>query len=61
MVGRPLRILPHDRWQCHGCGQLLRFDERGFVPQEQLDACRSQCDWDLVERQGRRVEQGPSL
>lgn len=61
MPGPPPQIRPHDRWRCHGCGQLLRFDDKGLVSQEQLDACRSQCDWELVERDGRKVEDGPSL
>lgn len=56
-----MQIRPGDRWQCDGCGQLLAFDERGRVPQAQLDACRGLCDWALVERDGRAVEDGPSL
>ena len=46
-------VAPHDRWRCHGCGQLLAFDARCYVAQDQLDACRSRCDWELAERDGR--------
>lgn len=60
MDGR-VRVQPGDRWSCRGCGQVLVFDERAYVPQEQLDACRSQCDWSLVGRRGRAVEDGPAL
>jgi len=56
-----MRIRPGDRWHCDGCGQLLAFDEAGRVPQAQLDACLGQCDWSLVERDGRIVEDGPTL
>ncbi|HEX2039842.1 MAG TPA: hypothetical protein VHF47_08950 [Acidimicrobiales bacterium] len=45
-------VRPLDRWRCRGCGQLLTFDERGRVPQEQLDACEGRCDWVLVTRGG---------
>jgi hypothetical protein len=47
-----VEVRPLDRWRCQGCGQLLTFDERGFVPKEQLDACEGRCDWSLVERAG---------
>lgn len=60
MDGR-VRVQPGDRWSCAGCGQLLAFDRRGWVPQEQLDACRSQCEWTLVERDDRPVVDGPAL
>lgn len=54
----PTVVRPLDVFDCLGCGQRLRFDQRGFVPQAQLDGCRSLCDWVLVERQGRPV--GPA-
>jgi hypothetical protein len=53
-------ILPHDVWKCWGCGQVLHFDERRHVPQEQLNACRSLCDWELLERR-RPVEDTGAL
>jgi len=43
-------VRPLDVWKCWGCGQRLAFDERCHVPQEQLNACRSLCDWELFER-----------
>jgi hypothetical protein len=49
MDGR-VDVKPLDRWRCRGCEQVLTFDERGFVPQEQLDACEGRCDWVLLER-----------
>ena len=48
-------VRPHDLVDCEGCGQSLRFDARGFVPPDQLDACRGLCAWTLVERDGRAV------
>jgi hypothetical protein len=60
MDGR-VRVQPGDRWSCRGCGQLPAFDKRGHVPQEQLDGCRSLCDWSLVERRGVPVEDGPAV
>lgn len=59
--GLAVRIEPGDRWHCHGCGQLLAFDGRGRVSQEQLDQCRSRCDWQLVERGQVPVADGPRL
>lgn len=56
-----MRIVPGDRWQCAGCGQVLAFGPDGRVPQEQLDACEGRCDWTLVEREGRSVEDGPGV
>jgi hypothetical protein len=53
----PLVVRPRDVYDCASCGQRLRFDARGFVPTEQLDACRGLCDWDLVERSGEPVGQ----
>lgn len=53
MDGR-VEVRPRDRWRCEGCGQLLTFDERCFVPQAQLDACEGRCDWVLVERYSKR-------
>ena len=46
----PLVVRPFDVYDCGSCGQRLRFDERGFVLPEQLEACRGQCDWTLVHR-----------
>ncbi len=46
---------PYDVHDCDGCGQRLRFDGRGFVAPDQLDACRGLCDWTLVERNGEPV------
>jgi hypothetical protein len=51
----PIVVRPHDVYDCEGCGQRLVFDARGFVRDEQLDACRGLCDWNLVERNGRAV------
>ena len=48
----PLTVRPFDIYDCAGCGQRLTFDARGFVPQAQLDGCRSLCAWTLVERDG---------
>jgi hypothetical protein len=47
-----IRVQPHDVVDCEGCGQRLTFDARGFVPPDQLDACRGLCDWTGVERDG---------
>lgn len=48
----PLVVRPFDIFDCSGCGQQLTFDARGFVAPAQLEACRSLCDWTLVEREG---------
>jgi hypothetical protein len=53
-------VQPFDVWKCWGCGQDLHFDERCYVPQEQLNACRSLCEWELVARR-RPVEDTPPL
>jgi hypothetical protein len=59
--GKATRVQPLDVWKCHGCGQVLRFDDRGHVPMEQVDACRSRCDWELKERRGRQIVDLPGL
>jgi len=50
IVSADFPVRPLDVWKCWGCGQRLEFDERIHVPQEQLNACRSLCDWELIER-----------
>jgi hypothetical protein len=40
------------RFRCRGCGQLLTFDDQGYVPKEQLAACLGRCEW-------ARLEDGP--
>lgn len=54
-----VQVRPFDRYRCGGCHQLLTFDERGFVPPEQLRACLGRCDWSLVERDGHAVPDAP--
>lgn len=61
MGARPLRVEPEDRYLCSGCGQTLTFDARVRVPDEQLAACQSRCDWTLVERRGQPVTEEPPL
>lgn len=56
MGARPLRVEPEDHYLCAGCGQTLTFDAQVRVPDEQLAACQSRCDWTLVARRGRPVE-----
>jgi hypothetical protein len=56
-----VQLEPHDRWSCERCGQLLAFDAQARLSQEQLDACRGECDWTLVERRGLPVEDAPAL
>jgi hypothetical protein len=46
----PVVVRPFDVFDCDGCGQRLRFDGRGHVPQEQLEACRGLCDWTRVDQ-----------
>jgi len=51
-VGRRQIALPLDEFACAGCGQHLVFDQRGYVPDHQLRACQSVCDWTLLRRRG---------
>ncbi len=43
---------PFDVYRCQGCEQLLTFDARTRVPNEQLSACQSRCDWLLLSCAG---------
>jgi hypothetical protein len=59
LVGSAIRVQPFDRVRCVGCSQLLRFDQYGYVPEENLRACQSRCEWVLVERNGVVVAADP--
>ncbi len=54
-------VRPNDVFDCHGCGQRLTFDANGYVPQAQLEGCRSLCEWELVERAGHRIIETPPV
>jgi hypothetical protein len=41
-------IVASTTFRCHGCGQLLPFDEAGQVPPACLRRCQGRCDWHAV-------------
>lgn len=41
-------IEPDTTYRCHGCGQLLPFDDAISVPDACLRRCQGRCDWHAV-------------
>jgi hypothetical protein len=58
-MGIDFPVRPLDVWFCTGCGQRLEFDRRCHVPQDQLNACRGLCEWELLERPTTTVDTPP--